>query len=93
MFTYDPVRSVETFYIEFDEGCCHRSDRHNDGVEEHVFVLRGSLLLIFGEHRVTVQEKQAIRFRADLPHAYHNISDGECAGYNTIFYPDAAYGG
>ncbi len=93
MFTYDPVRSVETFYIEFDEGCCHRSDRHNDGVEEHVFVLRGSLLLIFGEHRVTVQEKQAIRFRADLPHAYHNISDGECAVYNTIFYPDAAYGG
>lgn len=93
MFTYDPVRSVETFYVEFDEGCCHQSDRHSDGVEEHVFVLKGTLLLIFGEHRVTVQEKQAIRFRADLPHAYHNISDGECTVYNTIFYPVAAYGG
>lgn len=89
MFTYDPMRSVETFYIEFDEGCCHQSDRHSDGVEEHVFVLKGTLLLIFGENRVEVREKQAIRFRADFPHAYHNISDGECVIYNTIFYPDA----
>ena len=87
MLPYDPVRSVETFYIELDPGCCHRSDRHTDGVEEHVFVLRGTLRLILGGQTVDVREKQAIRFRADIPHTYQNLSHSECAVYNTIFYP------
>lgn len=86
LFTYDPVRSVETFYIEFDPGCRHSSDKHNDGVEEHIFVLRGTLRLVLGDKTVDVSEKQAVRFRADMPHAYQNLSGSECAVYNTIFY-------
>ena len=87
LFTYDPVRSVETFYIEFDPDCSHSSDKHNDGVEEHIFVLRGTLRLVLGDKTVDVSEKQAVRFRADIPHAYQNLSGSECAVYNTIFYP------
>ena len=86
LFTYDPVRSVETFYIEFDPACCHFSDKHNDGVEEHIFVLCGALRLVLGDKTVDVSEKQAIRFRADIPHTYQNVSGRECAVYNTIFY-------
>ena len=88
LFTYDPVRSVETFYIEFDPDCRHFSDRHNDGVEEHIFVLRGTLRLVLGDKMVDVSEKQAVRFRADIPHTYQNLSGSECAVYNTIFYPN-----
>lgn len=87
LFTYDPVRSVETFYIEFDPGCSHSSDKHNDGVEEHIFVLRGMLRLVLGDKTIDVGERQAARFRADMPHAYQNLSEGECTVYNTIFYP------
>jgi transcriptional regulator with XRE-family HTH domain len=87
LFTYDPVRSVETFYIEFDPDCSHSSDKHNDGVEEHIFVLRGTLRLVLGDKTVDVGERQAVRFRADMPHAYQNLSRDECAVYNTIFYP------
>lgn len=87
LFTYDPVRSVETFYIEFEQGCCHSSDKHFDGVEEHIFVLRGMLRLVLDDKIVDIGEKQAVRFRADMPHAYQNLSEGECAVYNTIFYP------
>ena len=87
LFTYDPVRSVETFYIEFAPDCRHSSDKHNDGVEEHIFVLRGTLRLVLGDKTVDVSEKQAIRFRADISHAYQNLSGSECAVYNTIFYP------
>ena len=81
------MRSVETFYIEFDQGCRHSSDKHNDGVEEHIFVLRGTLRLVLGDKTVDVREKQVVRFRADMPHAYQNLSGSECAVYNTIFYP------
>ena len=87
LFAYDPVRSVETFYIEFDPGCRHFSDKHNDGVEEHIFVLRGTLRLVLGDRPVEVSEKQAIRFRADIPHAYQNATGDRCEVYNTIFYP------
>ncbi len=88
LFTYDPVRSVETFYIEFDQGCRHYSDKHNDGVEEHIFVLRGTLRLVLGDKTVDVGERQAVRFRADMSHAYQNLSESECTVYNTIFYPN-----
>lgn len=87
LFTYDPVRSVETFYIEFDPGCRHSSNKHDDGVEEHIFVLRGALRLVLGGKTVDVSEKRAVRFRADIPHAYHNVTGDKCEVYNTIFYP------
>ena len=87
LFTYDPVRSVETFYIEFDPECRHSSDKHDDGVEEHIFVLRGTLRLVLGDRPVEVSERQAIRFRADIPHAYQNVTRDRCEVYNTIFYP------
>ena len=87
LFTYDPVRSVETFYIEFDPECRHSSDKHDEGVEEHIFVLRGTLRLVLGDRPVEVSERQAIRFRADIPHAYQNATGDRCEVYNTIFYP------
>lgn len=86
LFTYDPVRSVETFYIEFDPNCRHSSDKHDEGVEEHIFVLRGTLRLVLGNRFVEVSERQAIRFRADLPHAYQNVTGDKCEVHNTIFY-------
>lgn len=87
VFPYDPVRSVETFYIEFAPGCHHESDGHSDGVEEHIFVLKGTLRLALGDRTVEVGERQAVRFRADIAHSYQNLSGDACAVYNTIFYP------
>ena len=63
-------------------------DRHNQGVEEYVFVLKGKLQLVLNGKELVVGEKQAIRFRADIPHAYHNPFSEKCAVYNTIFYPN-----
>ena len=62
MFTDDPVRSVETFYIEFDLGCYRSSDKHDNGVAEHIFVLRGALRLVLGDRPVEVSEGQAMTF-------------------------------
>ncbi|MCM1277177.1 MAG: helix-turn-helix domain-containing protein [Lachnospiraceae bacterium] len=87
LFAYDPIRSVETFYIEFDAGCRHCSEKHTDGVEEHIFVLSGELQIVLGEKTINVGELQAVRFQADIPHIYQNLSESECAVYNTIFYP------
>ena len=87
MFPYDPIRNVEIFYLEFDPGCKHTSDKHLEGMEEYVFVLRGKLDLTIGEKTITLQKKQAVRFRGDLRHAYHNPYGESCTVYNMIFYP------
>lgn len=88
LFTYDPIRNVEIFYIEFDNGCRHESERHNDGVEEYILVTAGKLQLILNGQEITVGQKQAIRFRADVPHAYNNPFGEMCTVYNIIFYPN-----
>ena len=88
VFSYDPIRSMEVFFIEFDTNCHHSSERHNDGVEEYLMVLSGKLQLVINGKNVTVQKNDAIRFLADVPHEYNNPFPEECTAYNIIFYPN-----
>lgn len=87
LFSYDPIRNVEIFYIEFDQGCHHSSEKHLDGIEEYIFVLQGNLELVINKKKVVVQEKQAVRFRANVFHEYINPCENCCSAYNMIFYP------
>ena len=70
IFPFDPIRSMEMFYIEFDSGCHHASEKHNGGVEEYIMVLSGKLQLLINGNEVVVHKNEAIRFRADVPHEY-----------------------
>lgn len=88
LFPFDPARNVEVFYIEFDAGVQHDSMSHVEGVEEYIFLVQGALKMIIGGKEVVLQEKQSIRFGADISHTYHNVSDEVCTVYNVIFYPD-----
>ncbi|MDD3795394.1 MAG: XRE family transcriptional regulator [Lachnospiraceae bacterium] len=87
LFPYDPIRNVEIFHIEFGAGCNHASEKHSDGVEEYILVQTGTLQLILNGRKIVIAEKQAIRFKADIPHSYHNPFEKECTVYNIIFYP------
>ncbi len=88
LFPFDPIRSMEAFYIEFDAGCEHHSDKHNEGVEEYVFVAQGRLDMLLSNKRISLSERQAIRFAANIPHSYLNPYDTQCCIYNTIFYQE-----
>ncbi len=88
LFPFEPARSLEVFYIEFDAGVRHDSFPHVAGVEEYILLVHGTLKLVIGGKEVFLQERQSIRFRADVPHTYHNGSEEECTVYNVIFYPD-----
>lgn len=86
LFAFDPIRSCEAFYIEFEAGCEHNSDKHDDGVEEYIFVTHGKLDLVLNGTKITLREKQAIRFEANIPHSYVNTYKDTCTIYNFIFY-------
>ena len=88
IFPYDPIRSMEMFYIEFDAECHHASEKHNDGVEEYIMVISGTLQLKINGNEVVIKKNEAIRFRADIPHEYNNPFSEDCSAYNIIFYPN-----
>ena len=88
IFPFDPIRSMEMFFIEFDPECHHASEKHSDGVEEYLMVLSGELQLIINGREVVIRKNEAIRFRADVPHEYNNPFSEECTAYNIIFYPN-----
>ena len=72
IFSYDPIRSIEMFFIEFDSECRHASEKHSDDVEEYIMVLSGELQLVINGEEVVIEKDNAIRFRADVPHEYNN---------------------
>ena len=87
IFAYDPMRSMEVFFLELDAGCYHASEKHAEGVEEYLLVLSGTLRLGIDGKELAVRENEAIRFLADVPHEYRNPAQEPCAAYNIIFYP------
>lgn len=87
VFSYDPFRNVETFFINFKSGCSHHSEKHQDGVEEYILVVKGCLELIINNEKIVVSEKQSVKFKADVYHEYNNPYKEECEVYNVIFYP------
>jgi transcriptional regulator with XRE-family HTH domain len=87
IFSFDPLRNFETFFITFDPRCHHPSEGHMDGVEEYIFVYSGRLTLRIQEKTVILETGDAIRFRADVPHCYANVDAETCRIHNMIFYP------
>jgi mannose-6-phosphate isomerase-like protein (cupin superfamily) len=88
LFPFDPSRNLEVFYIEFDAEVTNYSLPHVAGVEEYILPVQGNLKMVIGGNEVFLQERQSIRFGADISHKYHNVSDEVCNVYNVIFYPD-----
>lgn len=88
LITYEPIRNMEVFYIEFEPNCYHKSNSHNEGVEEYVFVISGHLQIVLDGKEIALNEKQSIRFNADVPHEYNNPYETKCTVCNIIFYPN-----
>ncbi|MBP1907003.1 transcriptional regulator with XRE-family HTH domain [Paenibacillus turicensis] len=87
IFSFDPTRNVEIYYIELEPQCQHTSKKHLDGVEEYVFVVKGSLEMVVSTQKLILKEKQALRFHANVHHAYNNPFEEPCIIYNMVFYP------
>ena len=65
--------------------------RHLDSYASDFIIRRqfqGAMGLMIGGKEAVLQEKQSIRFRADVPHAYENLSQECCCAYNMIVYPN-----
>ncbi|MEH7122036.1 XRE family transcriptional regulator [Bacillus sp. JJ1532] len=85
IFPFDPRKKFEIFIVEMDPGCQHLSEKHNDGVEEYITVLKGELEIQIGEHCRQVSPGNSIRFLANKNHTYKNIGT-DLVEYQAVMY-------
>ncbi|UII56911.1 XRE family transcriptional regulator [Cytobacillus spongiae] len=85
VFPFDPRKKFEIFTVEMEMGCQHTSDKHNEGVEEYITVMSGTLELIIGEKAYVISTGNSIHFLANQAHTYKNISQ-ELTRYQAVMY-------
>lgn len=90
LFPYRPAQPFEAFIVTLAPGCRHASDPHEPGAEEYILLMAGTLEVAIGQATYRLQAGDAIRYRADQPHAYSNAADDDVRFQNIVFYATAA---
>jgi XRE family transcriptional regulator, regulator of sulfur utilization len=88
LYPYFPIESgrrFEVYAVEIDPGGYLSAEAHPDGTQEFITVFQGELTVRAGEEELRVLQGDAIRFRADKPHAYHN-SGKTLTSFNLVIH-------
>lgn len=86
IFPFDANKGFEIFTIELESGCNHMSKPHNSGIEEYIIVTEGEIELIIGDVNCILKKGNSIKFIADKPHVYKNVTNNKAVFQNIILY-------
>lgn len=87
-FPYEEGRRFEVYKVEIEKGGYLGAEPHGSGTEEFITVFSGEITVKVGDDEYTVEEGNAIRFKADRPHSYHNSGMTLAKAGMVINYPD-----
>ncbi|MBU8878682.1 XRE family transcriptional regulator [Bacillus sp. FJAT-29790] len=88
VFPFNAEKQFEVFSIILQSGCEHKSEAHNVGVEEYIFVNEGKVEVVIGEEVYVVDSEDSITFQADRPHIYRNNGNSPVKCIVLIHYPN-----
>lgn len=86
IFPFESDLNFEAYTIELSPGCIQLSSAHQKGVIEHIIITSGELEILIQDEWILLKEKEGIRFDADQPHGYRNLSDVTAVMQNMIHY-------
>ncbi len=86
-FPFDAERGFEMYTVEMDPGGYLQADAHSPGTEEFITVCGGELSLRVADEEYSLGLGDSIRFRCDVPHAYHNPAAEKNRLSMVIHYP------
>jgi len=86
-FPYEGGRRFEVYKVEIEESGYLSAEPHGLGTQEFITVFRGEITVKVGDEEFTVEEGNAIRFKADRPHSYHNSGHDIAKASMVIYYP------
>lgn len=87
LFPYDPNVEFEYFELTFPAGYERPSEAHRPGVIEFLTVTEGEMEILSEGDWHALTKGQSIRFHADRPHGYRNVSSKPAVAINVINYP------
>lgn len=87
LFPFDAQLHFELFVIELLPECEHHSPPHEPGVIEHVVVVEGTMQVLVNNEWQTLAQGEGLRFNANQPHGYRNISPTMARIHDMIHYP------
>lgn len=73
-FLFDAERGFEMYTVDMEPGAYLQAEPHTPGSEEFVSVAVGALSIRIDEEEYALGTGDSIRFKCDVPHAYHNDS-------------------
>lgn len=86
IFPYEKSLNFEMFIIELLPGCEHLSPPHKQGVIEHVVVVEGKMEVLVGGVWQKLSKGEGLRFSANQPHGYRNITSKKALFHDMIHY-------
>jgi len=87
IFGFDAERGFEMYAVEIDPGGYLQADAHISGSQEFITLNTGRLAIRVAEEEHVLEAGDAIRFKADVPHSYHNPSAETTSISMVIHYP------
>lgn len=86
LFPFDDQLKLEIFVIELLPTCEHLSPPHQAGVIEHVVVAEGKMEVLVNDKWQPLAKGEGIRFDANQPHGYRNLSSEIAIIHDIIHY-------
>jgi transcriptional regulator with XRE-family HTH domain len=87
LFPFDAERGFETYAIDIDPGGYLQADAHIAGTQEFITLHAGRLAMRVAEEEHLLGHGDAMRFKADVPHSYHNPGAETASLSLVIHYP------
>lgn len=88
IFPFDKQLNFEIFIIELLPSCEHLSPPHQKGVIEHVLVAEGKMEVLVDGVWQALKKGEGLRFKANQPHGYRNLSAKIACIHDIIHYPN-----
>jgi transcriptional regulator with XRE-family HTH domain len=89
VFPFDAERGFEMYYVEFDGGGYLQAEGHTVGTQEYITLHSGQLAVRVADEEHVLGRGDSIRFKADVPHSYHNPGRDTVTVSMVIQYPRA----
>lgn len=86
LFPFDEQLKFEIFVIELLPSCEHLSPAHQSGVIEHVVVAEGKMEVLVNGTWQMLKKGEGVRFNANQPHGYRNLSSKLASFHDIIHY-------
>ncbi|MDQ0223948.1 helix-turn-helix domain-containing protein [Metabacillus niabensis] len=87
-FPFTEGKKFEIYSVEIDPEGKLESVGHMEGTEEFITVFDGEVLIRINGTSYKLNKDDSIRFKADKPHSYMNLSNEIARLSMTIYYPN-----